>query len=810
MKKYPGFLTAILLATIPSVLMSQPAAASAAPADVGTAITPAPPPTIQETVVEPWHVTERTPYMNRWETTKSVNDPVTGQPMLVNKRAFNELGVGLNTLGPNGLVPAQPAFTVTAGGAEALGAQHKARVAADIYTQGAVQVTTPAGQLLQFTPLAIAYEDPVDGSFLIIATSTNAVGWLISPNDIIYSNCFSGLRASIQIQNRLGGISQTLLLEENPIDPALLGLSPASRLQLITEVGPTTPAPTISATRVVPQTTAPAQRAGWVQPDLIDETLRFGDMKMGLGRAFTIGTPQDLHRPHFAPDSAPVAKRFQAAGERRFLFETLERNRVLDQLRQLPPAPLPPSMTNAAFRATGRLRTSGLAETIKSLPSPKRLAQASHLRIRQVAANPPNSPAALGLSKNSAPLAFATDWDLGGIIDEPFVFQADQTYYLTNWVAFESTVTIEGNTVIKLNPTDQCYIYAPADNVVCLTEGARPAIFTCRDDDSVGTELPASDHSPEIDASYNIGLFLEGPGTNQLQHLRFSYCSYGLYLYYVVHFDLRHLQFAHVTFPIIGEIDMQFHLGNALMWDVPGAALVLDCGAVANVEHLTLHEANALFYQYSTTTNDVLALTNCLLVEVSDVTNLPSLFATNQVVILTTSDGVFTNGGAGYHYLAGSQYRGSGTTNITPSLLADLGKMTTYPPMIYHNVTLTNDLSLAPQAARNTGAPDLGFYYFPIDYLFGGVTLNGNLNVAPGTVLGWYRTTSGWYHAGHGIHLGDGKKAVFDGRAEAPAWWVRRNVVQEGDTNGFTYGTGGITGWASQLSQAPEIVPLTS
>ena len=100
----------------------------------------------------------------------------------------------------------------------------------------------------------------------------------------------------------------------------------------------------------------------------------------------------------------------------------------------------------------------------------------------------------------------------------------------------------------------------------------------------------------------------------------------------------------------------------------------------------------------------------------------------------------------------------------------------------------------------------MGYEYDPLDYVFGGVTANANLTFAAGTAAGWFRVSSGWNHAGHGIHLGDSMTATFAGRAEAPAYWVRCSASQEG-VNGLWqggYGPGGITGWTwPNFSQAP-------
>lgn len=81
--------------------------------------------------------------------------------------------------------------------------------------------------------------------------------------------------------------------------------------------------------------------------------------------------------------------------------------------------------------------------------------------------------------------------------------------------------------------------------------------------------------------------------------------------------------------------------------------------------------------------------------------------------------------------------------------------------------------------------------------MFSQCDANTNLTFTAGTAVGWFRTTSGWNHAGHGIHIGDRQLVSFNGTATAPDYWVRCNAVQEQDNSGG-YGPGGITSWASQ------------
>jgi hypothetical protein len=205
-------------------------------------------------------------------------------------------------------------------------------------------------------------------------------------------------------------------------------------------------------------------------------------------------------------------------------------------------------------------------------------------------------------------------------------------------------------------------------------------------------------------------------------------------------------------------------------------------------------------------TTGAINLTNCLF---ACVTNWQcSTTRTNSCAFLNSDAGVFQNVGGAGHYLADqSPYRNAGTTNIDVTLQADLQRKTTYPPIVYSNITMQTDITFGPQAQRDNDTPDIGVHYDPLDYAFGGCTANGNVTFQAGTASAWFRTSSGWYHAGHGIHLADSKVATFNGTVTAPAWWVRYNTVQEQATTTWSgsLGPGGITGWALYLTNASEV-----
>jgi len=82
------------------------------------------------------------------------------------------------------------------GGAAATAGQHQAYFPGDIYS-GAIQVVMPNGTILNSRPTAIAYDDA--DSTVFLAAITNSVGYLISSNQIVYPNAFTGLQADLSI-----------------------------------------------------------------------------------------------------------------------------------------------------------------------------------------------------------------------------------------------------------------------------------------------------------------------------------------------------------------------------------------------------------------------------------------------------------------------------------------------------------------------------------------------------------------------------------------------------------------------------------
>jgi hypothetical protein len=173
----------------------------------------------------------------------------------------------------------------------------------------------------------------------------------------------------------------------------------------------------------------------------------------------------------------------------------------------------------------------------------------------------------------------------------------------------------------------------------------------------------------------------------------------------------------------------------------------------------------------------------------------PVTVTTNHVAILSSNTGVYETAVGGHYYLpTNSPCLMAGTGTIDPALRGLLSVQTTRVPMVYSDTTITGPANFTPIVTRDTNnAPDLGYHYDTLDYLFGGCDVASNLTFTAGTAVGWFRTSSGYNaQVGHGLHLQDGVTLSFNGKLEAPCYWMRLNLVQEQDLTAG-YGPGGIT-----------------
>jgi len=302
--------------------------------------------------------------------------------------------------------------------------------------------------------------------------------------------------------------------------------------------------------------------------------------------------------------------------------------------------------------------------------------------------------------------------------NENFIFQSDTTYFVSGVWSFNGwTMAFEGGTVVKYTNNATIYNYG---NSVGVFEGSkyRPSVFTSWQDNSVGTPIAGSSGSPAYvpSTTYYIEEAGEGSSSNFISNARFSFADYAYTDYSDRVFTFRDCQFVdnitvtftpgctHIYFQnVLCSSNYDVFAGYGGPERVDAENITADgCTAFA----LTNSWWGACTYSGG--------ITNSIL---TDCDSSTSLFTTDDTAV-TSGSGIYQTVGAGGYYLANGTYRNAGTTMINPALLADLQTKTTYPPLILPapGGYLTTSTNLTQQAPRNTGTPDYGYHYDPLDY----------------------------------------------------------------------------------------------
>ena len=663
----------------------------------------------------PYAVVSRDANSQVWERT--VYEPSPSGQMVSRKHSYTELSSGLNFLKAGQWVESKEQIEVLPqGGAAAVQGQHQAYFPGDIY-QGQIELVTPDGQHLQSRPLGLSYDD--GNNTVFIAELKDSEGMVVGNNQVIYPDAFTGFKADLVFTYTKSGFEQDIILRAQPPTPESLGLNPATaRLQVLTEFF-SPPQPAIQARKL-------AAQAGL---SLTDQSLGFGAMQMVPGRAFLLGNK--------AVDSgAQVGKQWLLLDGRQFLVEEVPVDAIADGLATLPLTAMQPGSGKAAHTASRH----------PALP-PQRLVK--------------NTSQTMLLAKAGLPAqGFVLDYVTLNVNTNNFTFQGDTTYYISGSLNLSATNTFEGGAVIKY--TNGASITLQSSSLNWQASAYRPVIFTARDDNSVGDTISGSTGSPNgyYYAQYALNFYVTPPAT--LSHFRIAYaqeairalgCTVNLYDGQLVNCQTG-----------IDAWYATVNTRNLLFARVQAGFNISSSGAY--VQNATF-SSNATVVVYSSAGGAV-ALNNCILANVSQLTNSgypystfsgdhngfynSPVFGTGQV---TNNFYPFQTVGGGSYYLAnGCAFTNAGTTNIDPVLLASLKQKTTYPPIVYTNITVTN-ATWTLQAPRDTNAsPNLGYHYDPVDYAVSGVTIRGTLTLTNGVSVAVFNASSkGFYMAGGGDQL---------------------------------------------------------
>lgn len=644
---------------------------------------------------------------------------------------FYELATGLNFQAANGSwQPSQATIQSTPSGAVMSQAEYQVIFANNLNSSGSIDLQTPDQKNLQSSILGLAFYDPSTGQSALFAQIQESQGELISTNQILYPNAFQGLNASVRYTTKNASMEQDVILNEQLPDCTAYGMNPATtEIEVITEfINP--PQETIT-----PGTTQPNGET--------DENIAWGVTGLGHGKAFDLGAPNNLH------SRVNVIRQYVTQQGRKILLEKVPLNLIQPSLQNLPP--------HAAIKTHSKLPKTAS----KTLILPKaRLAQTEPKPVKLASAPPSNR-------------GYVLDFVEVNTDQTDFTFQGDTTYLVDGGFNITGTVTCEGGAVIKEDLDGEIDIDS-GGSITCHTAPYSPAIFTSINDDSVGesvSEDPYYTGTPGLgDVDRFLSFFCASP---VLSNMRFSYASTAVSANSTGSINFWDCQFINV------DIAVSAGWTDAGLYNV----LIVECfddtpvEADGNViaENVTCDGSdyftgpgNALAYA-----GGELCFTNCLItLPGSGSSYAVSFDGTNFTEVAYP---IYQTVGAASYYLAtNSPYRNAGTTNISPALLADLATKTTYPPIVYDGVSLTNTV-YSPQAQRdNSGNPSLGYHYDPLDYCFSSCSAPTNLTFTAGTAIGWFEDSQMY-----GIGLGYGVTATFTGTATAPCVLARYSTVQD-------------------------------
>ena len=635
-------------------------------------------------------------------------------------------------------------------------ANNLAEAAADIFAADGVHVQTRI--------LGLAYLDLQSGTNVLIAEIKDCQGQIINPNQVIYPDAFTGVKASVHYTYHQSGLEQDIIIEAQLPRPEDCGMN-AERcvLGVLTEFDSPEPG---SVTQLAHTETGAPMR---------DQHLDFGALKIGVGKAFEFGLGGS------SPE-VRVFKQWVNIEGRRVLLEQVPITSVWKSIQKLP------GTEGASTKQAKRLQS---LASLNWRPPSKKLSKASNQTMRVASLSGPERGVVIDYSSLTGSLT-------------NYVFAADTTYFVSGTVYLYGQPQFEGGAVLKYGrDKGLTCVYNATPNF--RTSQYRPVIFTAKDDNSIGELIAGSTGNPT--GCYAIPALGFGGVTSPqtISHVRFLYAQDALMLAgaSVTLYDAQFLNCQKIA-ALAGST---LKLRNALCVGIE-TAFDLNCGCTADVQNgtflgcLNLTDAeNANGYPCGS----VLNLTNSIL---ASVTNAPGnaflsysadhngFYATTPFGgnIYTSSSYPFQTAGAGNFYLAnGSIFRNAGTANIDQALLSKLAKQTTYPPTVISRQLIGGDLAFSPIVQRDTDIIDLGYHYEPLDYILGMVYVtNSTISVAAGTALG----SSNYFSGGYALGVGNGASLKCQGTPLNPVHIAGIATIQEQpmtnrvDSHPFTIASG--------------------
>jgi hypothetical protein len=311
-----------------------------------------------------------------------------------------------------------------------------------------------------------------------------------------------------------------------------------------------------------------------------------------------------------------------------------------------------------------------------------------------------------------------------------FTFTGGETFLISNALSLIGSTTIEPSAVLKYVDDPSLYwgldLYGP---LICPSNIYSPAIFTSKDDNSVGAIIAGSTGSP-VTATNVYYFFLDSTNIAGFSNCRFSYAAVGALILYSGELELQNCQFVNCAYGLVNRGANNLNLRNVLFAGGTKAIQFWQNAITLNAEHVT--STSATFWGY----NDyqpVLHLTNSIIYGFS----APSGYAAQTYAATNPVGTVFQSVAGGNFYLANySPFREVATPVISPSAKALVAAGTTFPPILLTN-NFTSNTTLYPQAPRDVYSRDYGYHYPPLDFVISNRSISGaTLTLTNGVAVG--------------------------------------------------------------------------
>lgn len=687
----------------------------------------------------------------QWQRVETIRD-AKGNLVSKTNLAYLEMETGKHYREGENWLESREFIEAFPGGAIARQGEHKVIFAENFNSDVVIDLETRDGKRLRSRVLGLSYLDSASGRSVLLAEAISSAGKIVGDNQVIYSDAFSGVKADVRYTYTKAGLEQDVILRERPAAPESYGLdSKTTKLQVLTEfLSPPTPEIT-------------TRTSGKTDGDT-DETLSFGKMQMGAGKAFAIGLGD------VPTEKIPVAKQWRLFDGRTILIEEASVSLLAKQFDSLP------AKKRTAFlwdkKATRQTAALKLNLPVRGATKPlKRQMQTAKL-----------STPIRGLVLDYVLLTSQNN----------FTFKGDTTYYVSGAVNLSGLTTIEGGAVVKFSSSTTATI--SVQSISCPTNNYQVAVFTAKDDDSVGDVILGSTHNPTT-SNYGGGIYGTASYESEpsYSNLRFSFLRMG------IHYEASYPEYDNFyiwnvqAVSCITFLDLthaQAHIENGLFHNVNNFILSHEATTIA--EHVTLDHCGITAGQ-GITGNwfNYVTFVNSLLVESTYESDGGGWFDgtwENNSPNLSFASGVFHAAvGAGSHYLAdNSPFRNTATDPINPKLAAQLKTKTTFPPTVFQNTTFTANKIFSPRAQRDLDAPDIGYHYDRVDYFFGGALASSALTFTEGTVVGWFELPAPNRVRPYGIGLNQGGIVNLNGSACDPCTVVRYEAIQERGNGAWT------------------------